>query len=154
MTVELRTLGSLQLKDGGGRPLLPTLSQPKRIALLAYLALATPRGVHRRDKLLALFWPELDERHARANLRKQLHSLRHALGNNTVRDRAKEEVGLDPDSFWCDVWAFEDALEQGDAAGALELYRGDLLEGFFASEAPEFERWLEDKRAQLREQAL
>jgi len=40
------------------------LAQPKRVALLAYLAAATPRRLHRRDSLLALFWPELDQEHA------------------------------------------------------------------------------------------
>jgi len=33
---------------------------------------------------------------------------------------------------------------------ALDLYRGDLLEGFFIRGAPEFEQWLEDERARLK----
>src|SRR5207302_3844452 len=33
------------------------------------------------------------------------------------------------------------------------LYRGALLEGFFISDAPEFERWLETERAQLQQAA-
>ena len=36
------------------------LRQPRRLALLVYLALAHPKGLHQRDKLLALFWPEMD----------------------------------------------------------------------------------------------
>jgi hypothetical protein len=36
------------------------LAASKGAALLTYLAIATPRGFHRRDTLLALLWPELD----------------------------------------------------------------------------------------------
>src|SRR5262245_12921902 len=44
----------------------PDRLQPKRLALLAYLAIARPRGAHRRDALVAIFWPELDQHGARS----------------------------------------------------------------------------------------
>ena len=47
--VEFRILGALNLLGPGGRELTPVLAQPKRVALLAYLAAATPRRLHRRD---------------------------------------------------------------------------------------------------------
>jgi hypothetical protein len=62
--VELQALGPLELRDARG-PLESVQSQPKRAALMAYLALARPRRPHRRDEILALFWPELDDAHAR-----------------------------------------------------------------------------------------
>lgn len=62
--VRLFTLGALDLQAADGTELRSVLAQPRRIALLAYLALATPRGPHRRDRLLALFWPDQDESHA------------------------------------------------------------------------------------------
>ena len=34
-----------------------------------------------------------------------------------------------------------DAVSDGDREAGVELYRGDLLEGFFLPGAPEFERW-------------
>jgi len=77
--VELRILGGLNLLGAGGRELSSVLAQPKRVALLAYLAAATPRRLHRRDSLLALFWPELDQEHARAALRQALHGHRSPL---------------------------------------------------------------------------
>jgi len=46
--IELRLLGSLSLTDPGREELPAILRQPKRLALLAYLAVATPRGFHRR----------------------------------------------------------------------------------------------------------
>jgi DNA-binding SARP family transcriptional activator len=151
--VEFRILGGLSLLGPGGRELRPVLVQPKRVALLAYLAVARSRGFHRRDSLLPLFWPELDQEHARAALRQALYGLRSSLGESALEGRGDEEIGLDDRNLWCDVPAFEAAVDAGRHADALELYRGDLLEGFFVSGAPEFERWLEDERARLRRRA-
>ena len=53
--VEFRLLGPLNLTTADGREARSLLAQPRRLALLAYLAAATPRGLHRRDTILALF---------------------------------------------------------------------------------------------------
>src|SRR6266446_227044 len=152
--VELRILGGLNLLGASGRELSSVLAQPKRVALLAYLVAATPRRLHRRDSLLALFWPELDQEHARAALRQALHGLRHALGDGVLVTRGDEDIGLDAERIRCDVVEFARAAEVGRLADALDLYRGDLLEGFFIRGAPEFEQWLEDERARLKAVAL
>ncbi len=146
----LRVFGSLDLRGSDGEAIHAVLSQPKRSALLAYLAVARPRGFHRRDTLLGLFWPESDEEHARAALSTALSFLRRSLGEDVIVTRGTEEVALDPDAIHADVWVFEEALEADDTAGALEQYRGDLLEGFFLSGCPEFEQWLEVERQRLR----
>ena len=147
--VEFRLLGTLSLTTPDGREAGSLLSQPRRLALLAYLAAATPRGPHRRDTLLALFWPELDQEHARAALRQSLHVLRTALGADTLVSRGDEEIGLDFERIWCDVAAFARAIDGGEPRQALDFYRGNLMAGFFISDAPEFERWLESERAKL-----
>ena len=59
------TLGAFELLDGDPPSVRLVPTQSKRLALLAYLALALPRGFHRRDTLLALFWPELSDEDAR-----------------------------------------------------------------------------------------
>jgi serine/threonine-protein kinase len=151
--LELRLFGGLDLRGPEASDLRPDLNQPKRQALLAYLALASPRGFHRRDTLTALFWPEFDEVHARNALSQAIHVLRRGLGAGVVINRGPEEVGLDWSRLWCDATAFERALDDGRPAQALELYRGDLLQGFFLSGTLEFERWLEDARNRLRERA-
>src|SRR5207249_595698 len=79
--LKLQLLGSPDLLDAG-RDISPVLRRPKSLALLAYLAAARPRGFHRRDTLLALFWPDLDQAHARNALRQTVHSLRHELGGH------------------------------------------------------------------------
>src|SRR5438128_3116809 len=148
--IELRLLGGLDLRRDGGLKLDGLLTQPKRVALLAFLAAATPPRFHRRDTLLGLFWPELDQEHARAALRQALHGLRQGLGTDVLRNRGDEEVGVDERRLWCDVRAFHQALEADDWSRALALYRAGLLDGFFLSDSPEFERWLEDERARVR----
>src|SRR2546427_9434823 len=89
--IELRMLGRLSLTGADGREVRGLLGQPRRLALLAYLAAASPQGFHRRDTLLALFWPELDQEHARAALRQALHVVRDALGGDAVTSRGDEE---------------------------------------------------------------
>jgi tetratricopeptide (TPR) repeat protein/TolB-like protein len=64
-----------------------------------------------------------------------------------------EEVGLDFGAVRCDVVDFDRSIESGHLSEALDLYRGHLLEGFFISDAPEFEHWLETERARLQEAA-
>jgi DNA-binding SARP family transcriptional activator len=151
--IDLRLLGTLDLRDADGRDLHGALAQPKRFALLAYLASTTPSGFHRRDRLVALLWPELDQEHARTALRKGVHALRTVLGEGAVVGRGAEELGLDPGVLRTDIVAFERALDEHRFEDALGLYRGDLLDGFFISGAPEFERWLERERVRLRARA-
>src|SRR3989449_2780691 len=95
----------------------------------------------------------VEQEHARAALRQALHGLRQGLGADVLTSRGDEEVGVHEQRLWCDVRAFHQALEASDWSRALELYRGGLLEGFFLSDAPEFERWLEVERARLRNRA-
>ena len=92
--IELRLLGRLSLTGADGRDVRALLGQPRRLALLAYLAAATPPGFHRRDSLLVLFWPELDQEHARAALRQALHGLRQGLGADVLTSRGDEEVKI------------------------------------------------------------
>ena len=152
--IELHTLGVVDLRASDGRELQAVLRQPKRLALLAYLAVSTPRRFHRRDSLLALFWPELDQEHARAALRRSLYFLRNELGSEAVSGRGDDEVGTPEDQLWCDVGAMERAQTAGDPERALTLYRGDLLDGLHvAGTAPEFQEWLDRERSRLRERA-
>jgi len=149
--IRLSVLGSLDLRASDGRQMLSVLAQPKRVALLAYLA--ANRDFVRRDTLLGLFWSESDEEHARHALRQSLYTLRRSLGPRVLASRGDEELGIDCAHLECDVALFEDAVRDGQAEAALELYKGDLLEGFFLSDAPGFEKWLDVRRTTLRNQA-
>jgi len=151
--IRFHALGNVELTGSDGHPVRPVLVQPKRLALLAYLGCATPAGFQRRDRLLALLWPELDQRRARAALNTAVYQLRQALGPAAIVSRGTEDLGLGPD-VWCDVMAFEEALHAGDAERALSLYRGELLSAFHLEGARDIERWLDERRADLRDQAV
>jgi len=145
--LHLTTLGLLRLeRDGTPLP----LPQPKRVALLAYLALSQPGVLHRRDVLLGMFWPELPESRARNALRQALHQLRVLCGDEVLVTRGMHEVGISPDGLRCDVRALEAAAARGDAAAGAAAYGGDLLPGLFAVGAPGWEDWLTRERTRLR----
>jgi len=151
--VQLRILGSIELRSADGEQLDSVVAQPKRLALLAYLALARTFGFHRRDRLLAMFWPELDEAHARDSLSQAIRFLRQTLGSSVVVSRGAEDVGLDREQLWCDAVAFQAAVGEGRPREAIELYRGDLLDGFFVADSLGLDEWLEGERRRLRERA-
>lgn len=143
--LELRTFGTIDLRSGDG-PVDSVLSQPVRVALLTYLAVERPRGPHRRGVLTHLLWPERDEATARRNLRQNLYRLRQSLGDDVVAGHGEQSVGLAPGALWCDAVEFEEALEEGRPADAMELYRGPFLKGFHVPGAIEFERWADRQR--------
>src|SRR5947207_8410272 len=151
--IELRMLGTLDLKGADGRAVRSILAQPKRLALLAYLAVH-PTGA-RRDSVVALFWPELDTAHARGALRQSLRFLRRELGDGILNGHSDEAIAFEPGSVWSDVAAFEQACTAGHAAQALELYRGGFLEGCFVSGgSTELDAWIGAERTRLGQLAV
>lgn len=124
--LELRVLGPISLKRSDGSTVSSLLAQPKRFALAAYLAAPPPLGgrcFHKKDTLIGMFWPELDQTRARAALRNSLYFLRTALGPEAVRTGPDDSVGLDQAVLWCDLDAFDVAVRIRDAATAHQLYR-------------------------------
>jgi DNA-binding SARP family transcriptional activator len=151
--VEFWTLGTFDLRTPDGRKCARLLARPKCLAILAYLAVSGRSRLVPRDTLLALFWPETDESHARLALRQVIHILRRALGPKVVVTTGSSMVGLAPNSLWCDAVAFEAALDAGQDLMALELYGGDFLPGLFLTGASEFDRWVWRERSRLRSKA-
>jgi DNA-binding SARP family transcriptional activator len=154
---KLFLLGRVEMRGGDAAEAERLLVQPKVVALLAYLALAAtpeaPGRFVRRDGLVGLLWPELDQTHARAALRKAIHAVRGALGADAVLSRGDEEVAIGEGALWCDAVEFAAAVERGQLVRALELYRGELMPGFHLPDCGEFDRWLEEQRAVDRERA-
>lgn len=149
-SIRLLTLGSLDLRDRDDRSVDRLLAQPRRMALLAYLAIAAPGRFHRRDSLIALFWPEREERRARDLLNTNLSRLRAALGGDAILRRGPDEVAVNPDRLWCDAGAFDRAVAEHRSEDAVNLYGGALLDGFHIDDAPQFDYWLDVERRRLR----
>jgi len=151
--IEFRVLGRAELRDGDRGQLDSILTQPKRLAILAYLCIAGRGGFVRRDQLIALFWPESDTERARAALNQSLYVLRRTLGPDVIPRRGVEEVGVAGSQLTCDAATFLDRLDDGDPSGALDLYSGDLLPALYL-DGPEADRWLDETRVDLRNRAL
>jgi DNA-binding SARP family transcriptional activator len=149
----LRTLGTLDLRGPDGSALGPLLAQPKRAAVLAYVALARPHGPVRRDILLATFWPEMPDERARAALRNALSFIRKSAPG-VLAARTDDAVAVAEGALECDVRRMEAALAAGDVAGALAHYGGDLLAGVHVDDAPAWEHWRDGERVRLRHVAL
>ena len=100
---------------------------PKAVALLALLAANASRPLL-RDWAAQKLWPDLDPAEGRANLRRHLHLISKALGDDalllarqTLQWNAHSTVEVDVVSF--------DALAQSQPAAALEQYAGELCAG-------------------------
>ena len=146
--LHLQLLGSFRVTRNGA-DLTPGLSQPKRIALLAWLALSRPAGLHRRDTLCALLWPDSPDEKARGSLRQLLVTLRRELGEAALILEG-DLVGIDEALVSSDATAVLAALEAGDDVRAVDLYAGELLPGLHLGEGEAFERWFEQQRSTLR----
>jgi DNA-binding SARP family transcriptional activator/TolB-like protein len=152
--LRLRLLGSRELERADQADASAVFAQPKRFALLAYMACRADR-FHRRDTLLAVFWPELDTFAARRALRNSLYHLRLALGEDVFIARGDDELMIDRAKVWCDVPALGESLAAARFDEAVALYRGELLEGVHVSGVgEEFEDWLVRERAQALERVL
>ena len=101
-----------------------------------------------RDQILGMLWPESDEERARKGLNQALYALRQEMGADEVF-LGTREVRLNSDFITSDLADFTLACKAGQLDRATALYIGPFLDGFHISDAPEFERWLEEERAGL-----
>jgi DNA-binding SARP family transcriptional activator len=138
--LEISLLGPPRVRRAGEPVAFETR---KATALLAHLALAErPRS---RESLCALLWPSQDPEHARGALRRTLSTLRKSVGEEWV-DAAGDSVALRAgDELLLDVQRFRALAGEGasleDLTEAVELSRGELLEGFALRDSPEFDAW-------------
>jgi DNA-binding SARP family transcriptional activator len=115
----------------------------KATALLAHLALAErPRS---REALCELLWPAHDREHARGALRRTLSALRKSIGEQWIETVADSVALRAGDGLEIDVRRFRsltaDAASSDELAAAIQLYGGELLEGFSIRDSPEFDAW-------------
>jgi predicted ATPase/DNA-binding SARP family transcriptional activator len=133
--------------------LITAFKSDKARALLAYLVVEAERP-HHRETVAGLLWPEWPERDARGRLRRVLSNLRLAIGDREATSPflqvSRQTIQFNTDSdAWVDVAAFTERLEaRGDLQQlidqleeAVDLYRGDFLEGFSIPDSASFEEW-------------
>lgn len=144
--LRFRALGR-PMVEGPDGPAKGAAAQRKPIALLALLAAAGPRGMS-RDKVLAYLWPETTQDLATHRLTQVLYSLRRDLGTDRLF-LGTSDLTLNSSAISSDVTDFCLALTAGLPDRAAAVYNGPFLDGFFLSGAAEFDRWVEEQRAEL-----
>jgi DNA-binding SARP family transcriptional activator len=132
-----------------------TIDTRKALALFVYLAVT--RRPHTRDALAGLLWPDYDQSHARATLRRTLSPLHRLLGQGYLNIE-REVLALQSDAtLWSDVGEFERLLARCHTHGheenavcaeclplleaASSLYTDSFLAGFALRDSPAFDDW-------------
>ncbi|MFZ1757274.1 MAG: BTAD domain-containing putative transcriptional regulator, partial [Caldilineaceae bacterium] len=136
MPLSLFLLGPPRVEIDGEAIAFP---RQKSLALLVHLAVTGEQ--QRRDSLAARLWPESAD--ARGSLRRELSSLKRALGDGDWLTADRENVTLTSDAR-LDVDDFLAAARSDDPARwqlAADLYRDNFLTGFSLADAPEFDDW-------------
>jgi DNA-binding SARP family transcriptional activator/predicted ATPase len=144
-----------------------TFSTRKVLALLVYLVVE--KGLHSREKLTALLWPESEAREGGATLRSTIARLRAALEDvpnhsHLIVERDvlscdfASDVNLDLDTLGTAFKRCQGSTNVDDLHGetrrilliqlqaAVDRYRGGFPEGFHISDAPDFEDWARMQR--------
>src|SRR5437868_8041550 len=170
----LRLLGTPEVSHAE-QPL--TFQTRKVLALLAYLAVE--QGVHSRDKITALLWPESDEERGKASLRRALAYLRESLHepshersghvplpsthvlveHHTLSFNLASDCEIDTQTLQT-AFTLVRRRSSGDLRThlahlqmAASCYRGNFLDGLSLSDTPDFEDWLLLQRESWRRQA-
>jgi DNA-binding SARP family transcriptional activator len=157
LVLRLDLLGDLQMHSDSG-PLV-NLSAKKSQALLAYLGVRPSQRVS-RDKVAGLLWSSTGPEQARQSLRQLLSTLRRELNvlspDQKILVEEADYLGIDPSAVEVDVAQFESLAGKGteeSMAKAIELYRGDFLDGFTITEE-KFDQWVLAERDRLHRMAL
>jgi predicted ATPase/DNA-binding SARP family transcriptional activator/Tfp pilus assembly protein PilF len=142
-------------------------------ALLVYLVMHAEMSFQ-RTFLATLLWPDQPESEALHALRQALNRLRNAIHDRKATPSflniTRTTIGFNPESdYWLDVSVFEELIAATTRHShrrlpvcrschrrltrAAELYRGEMLAGFFLDSSP-FEEWLLMEREYLHRQAI
>jgi len=152
LPVRIRLFGSPEVEKDGRAISIP---RRKTLALLAYLAVTGQ--AHSREALAAFFWPEYDQSHALANLRRDLSRLKELFSEDMLAvDRMQAginsqiEIDLDVAAFQARVKQAGKHNHTGESPcdecytnlkAAVEIYRGDFMAGFNLPDSPGFDEW-------------
>jgi len=157
MSIRVAILGERALTGGATAGAL----SPRAMALLGYLVLQVGRP-QPRARLAALFWPDSSDAQALTNLRRELHAVRRALGEQgglvvTARELCwvpSEDVSVDLLGFireeglaWGAMRRSQPQAALAHADRALADCTGELLPGLY-------DDWLTDAREDLQRRCV
>src|SRR6266545_3717939 len=125
--LDLRLFGTLEVRDDATR--IVPFESARAESLLAYLVVHRAAPIP-RERLASSLWPDSTDSQARTNLRHLLHTLRRVLpaAGWLIDVNARTVAWRSNAPSWVDVAAFDRAIDKQDWAGAVAIYRGDLLD--------------------------
>lgn len=158
--LEIYYLGSFKVHLNGV-DITNTLRTKKERGILAYLA-EEGYKTHQRETIAEFFWSDRPESYARMNLRQALLGIRKAFGGDDIIQNylsiTEETIRFLPDASWLDTKAFNEYLqiikrhdhhhlhECPDCVALLEkavnLYRGEFLDGLYLGNVTGFQEWV------------
>ncbi len=158
--LEIFYLGSFKVHLDGEN-ITETLRTKKERAILAYLAEEANR-IHSRETIAEFFWSDRPESYARMNLRQAFLGIRKAFDGdeflNPFLNITETTVRFIPGSAWLDTNAFFQYLQATKTHDhvhlhtcqhcvsvlekAVELYRGDFLDGLYLGNVTGFQEWV------------
>jgi predicted ATPase/DNA-binding SARP family transcriptional activator len=126
----------------------------KNRALIYYLA--AQEGQSTRERLLTFFWPDHERSAAQATLRTMIYDLRKKLGDAFQAD--DQIIALSSGTV-IDTGDFLTALNSPSSdlrnlIEALDLYKGNFLEGFSLPDSPQFDDWVASERERYQLMAM
>lgn len=141
--VQVRLFGEFSVVDGEGSAI--PISGRRTLALAIYLALSSAGQATYREAARLIIGADIDD----ARIREIVRDLRHAMrAAPDVIVETGDRIAFNPDRVTVDVVEFEQIVESRAVSRlglAVELYRGNLLEGFTGGAAV-FDDWLIEKR--------
>ncbi len=144
--IYIRCMGcpSLQIN---GTPI--SFHRSKAFVLIAYLHITS--RAYSRDELGAFFWPDLDSKKAKANLRNILSECRTILGPEVLKtdNRTVSPGSFEIKSDYSDFLRLAESRDLEDLQRASEIYREGFLKGIEISKAPQFDDWQFEIQQQL-----
>ena len=139
--LHINLLGNPNISFGNGTAIqLP----PKKLALLAYLALE--HQAIQRSKLILLFWSDVTDSQARNSLRTTLSELRRVIGDYLQPTRQMVSLNWEQpillDALELETAFTNEPLDLERLVKAISFYRGSCLTGLEVKNAPEFADWV------------
>lgn len=141
-TVQIYVLQTPKICVDGEQVILP---YKKAEALLYYMAVEKTAT---RDQIAALLWDTCDETTARKNLRHALYTIRKIFDTDLISSPSRQNLELNPElDFQVDYDVF---MKEKNP----DMYREELLGGFYIKNAYPYEEWLTMKRGAAKETFL
>lgn len=145
MAMAMEVFGGPRLRQGKVDVSVPA----SQAVLLGVLAAEGSPGLS-RAQLLALLWPRGSEPVLRHRLRQLIYSVHKCTGVPGLIRATEEEVSLDPALISIDMDSFREFLRSGDVESASRMLARGFLPVLRRSPTRDLERWLEERRIQLR----